>query len=224
MEGMLSRSSSLHPDTDHQCEIRYANGYVVPKDDVQANSWYRKAAEQGHALAQRNLGVRYANGVGVASSLMTGYAWMNLAAGAGDQEAPGIRQEIAERLSNPDVQKAQQLSRDWKPGQSIPEVRPAAQLSPVPPLVPWPERVRPERCIHSLPMCLAEPVAIPNVSTEVATARTMMAGECISKPSVPWMLSANGSGTPGAADRRKTRSDCSSACMRCIDPVPVPRC
>lgn len=117
-------------------------------------------------------------------------------AGAGDQEAPGIRQEVAKRLSNPDVQKAQQLSRDWKPGQSIPEIRPAAQPSPVPPLV-RPERVRPERSIHSLPMCLAEPVAIPNVSTEVATARTMMAGECISKPSVPWMLSANGSGTPG---------------------------
>ena len=34
----------------------YANGDGVPKDAVQAVSWYRKAAEQGNASAQFNLG------------------------------------------------------------------------------------------------------------------------------------------------------------------------
>ena len=32
---------------------------------TQAASWYRKAAEQGHAEAQNNLGIMYAKGWGV---------------------------------------------------------------------------------------------------------------------------------------------------------------
>jgi uncharacterized protein len=34
----------------------YANGTGVPKDEVKAVEWYRKAAEQGNAVTQYNLG------------------------------------------------------------------------------------------------------------------------------------------------------------------------
>ena len=37
--------------------ICYHDGQGVAKDDVEAVKWYRKAAEQNHALAQYNLGV-----------------------------------------------------------------------------------------------------------------------------------------------------------------------
>ena len=37
----------------------YANGRGVEQDDEQAVFWYRKAAEQGHASAQFNLGWMY---------------------------------------------------------------------------------------------------------------------------------------------------------------------
>ncbi len=37
----------------------------MTKDYVEAVKWYRKAAEQNHAVAQVNLGVCYANGNGV---------------------------------------------------------------------------------------------------------------------------------------------------------------
>ncbi len=40
----------------------YANGQGVPQDYAQAVAWYRKAAEQGYAKVQTNLGVMYANG------------------------------------------------------------------------------------------------------------------------------------------------------------------
>ncbi|MBT6530010.1 MAG: sel1 repeat family protein [Betaproteobacteria bacterium] len=40
----------------------YANGEGVPEDDATAVMWYTKAAEQGHAIAQFNLGFMYANG------------------------------------------------------------------------------------------------------------------------------------------------------------------
>jgi len=43
-----------------------ANGDGVAKDAEQAVSWYRRAAEAGHADAQFNLGVCYSNGDGVA--------------------------------------------------------------------------------------------------------------------------------------------------------------
>ena len=43
----------------------YAEGAGLPQDDVAAAQWYRKAAEQGFALAQRELGRLYAAGSGV---------------------------------------------------------------------------------------------------------------------------------------------------------------
>jgi len=43
----------------------YANGEDVPKDEVQAVFWWRKAAEQGLAAAQFRLGLAYRQGAGV---------------------------------------------------------------------------------------------------------------------------------------------------------------
>ena len=43
----------------------YAQGQGVKQDYTKATSWYRKAAEQGDAGAQFNLGCMYANGTGV---------------------------------------------------------------------------------------------------------------------------------------------------------------
>jgi hypothetical protein len=37
----------------------YASGRGIAKDDTQAVYWFRKAAEQGHAKAQYNLGLMY---------------------------------------------------------------------------------------------------------------------------------------------------------------------
>ncbi len=43
----------------------YGKGQGVPQDDAKAVKWYRKAAEQGYAGAQSNLGVMYGKGQGV---------------------------------------------------------------------------------------------------------------------------------------------------------------
>ena len=39
----------------------YGDGLGVAKDEAEAVKWYRKAADQGYATAQFNLGVIYAN-------------------------------------------------------------------------------------------------------------------------------------------------------------------
>ena len=63
-EQEMSASSSFEIPNFLQ-NLLNANGEGVPEDDREAVKWYRKAAEQGDALAQNNLGLMYANGEGV---------------------------------------------------------------------------------------------------------------------------------------------------------------
>src|SRR5437762_13498545 len=49
-----------------------------------AADWYRRAAEQGHALAQFNLGVMYSRGQGCDRDRETSTFWITKAAQSGD--------------------------------------------------------------------------------------------------------------------------------------------
>jgi TPR repeat protein len=55
----------------------------VGKNEAEAVKWYRKAAEQGDAGAQLNLGVCYENGTGVAKDEAEAIKWYRLAAEQG---------------------------------------------------------------------------------------------------------------------------------------------
>ena len=46
-------------DAQTSLAIAYFNGEGIPQDDAQAMLWFRKAAEQGDADAQFNLGAIY---------------------------------------------------------------------------------------------------------------------------------------------------------------------
>jgi uncharacterized protein len=65
----------------------YANGSGVTKDEAEAVKWYRKAAEQGLAVAQYFLGVMYANGSGVTKDETEAVKWHRKAADQGDERA-----------------------------------------------------------------------------------------------------------------------------------------
>jgi len=58
----------------------YNNGQGVTQDYVQAAKWYRKAAEQGLADAQHNLGHMYSNGYGVTQVYAEALKWYRKAA------------------------------------------------------------------------------------------------------------------------------------------------
>ncbi len=62
-------------------------GRGVEKDDAEAVKWYRKAADQGYALAQYNLGVMYANGRGVVKDDAEAVKWYRKAAEQGNEDA-----------------------------------------------------------------------------------------------------------------------------------------
>ena len=65
----------------------YEEGQGVPQDDQEAVNWWRKAAEQGHASAQFNLGFMYAEGRGVPQDDQEAVGWYRKAAEQGNDSA-----------------------------------------------------------------------------------------------------------------------------------------
>ena len=53
----------------------YENGYGMEKNYLEALKWYRRAADQGHATAQNNIGVMYKNGHGVEKNYQEALKW-----------------------------------------------------------------------------------------------------------------------------------------------------
>ena len=65
----------------------YGDGLGVPRNEVQAAAWFRKAADQGHVAAQINLARMYEQGWGVDQDLSRARHWYAEAAAQGDDEA-----------------------------------------------------------------------------------------------------------------------------------------
>ncbi|HJQ61074.1 MAG TPA: tetratricopeptide repeat protein [Vineibacter sp.] len=62
-------------------------GMGVAVDDVEAATWYRKAALQAHAEARYRLGMLYAAGIGVSRNATEASRWLRLAAHQGHATA-----------------------------------------------------------------------------------------------------------------------------------------
>ena len=87
----------------------------MPEDDREAVKWFRKAAEQGDASAQYNLGVMYANGEGVPEDYVKAYAWqppnpVNLAAAQGQKDVVKSKDRLRPKMTSAQVAKAQELA------------------------------------------------------------------------------------------------------------------
>lgn len=92
----------------------YANGGDgVPKDAVEAARWYRKAAEQGFAPAQSELGSLYFDGIGCPRDLVEAYKWTNLAAAQGDRQRSKARDGMESQMTPAQIAEGQRASREW---------------------------------------------------------------------------------------------------------------
>ena len=91
----------------------YANGEGVPQDYVEAVKWFRKAAEQGDAVAQNNLGAMHDNGTGVPEDDVQAYAWFNIAAAQGDELAEENKERVTESMTREQLARAQDLAREY---------------------------------------------------------------------------------------------------------------
>jgi TPR repeat protein len=81
-----------------------------------AVSWYRKAAEQGEASGQYNLGIMYRTGRGVPQDYVQAHMWFNLAASHTYpvDDAVADRDLVAARMTPLQIAEAQRLAREWK--------------------------------------------------------------------------------------------------------------
>ena len=75
--------------------------------------WYRKAAEQGDAQSQGNIGVMYYAGQGVTQNYIQAYKWFYIAGNKGYEKGRTNR-AIVEKLMTPaQIAEAQKLAREW---------------------------------------------------------------------------------------------------------------
>ncbi len=93
----------------------YNNGQGVPQDQPEAFKWYLKAAEQGNALGQNNLGEMYAQGQGTTQDLVQAHMCFNLAAAQGNTKAQENRDELAQQMTPDQISEAERLAAEWKP-------------------------------------------------------------------------------------------------------------
>ncbi len=87
-------------------------GDGVTGNDSEAVKWYRKAADQGLASAQYNLGLMHADGRGVPQDYATAYMWFILAS---VEDAAKARDLSAKKMTLAQIAEAQKMARDWKP-------------------------------------------------------------------------------------------------------------
>ncbi len=93
--------------------VSYTYGYGVSLDHRQAAKWFQKAAEQGNFNAQYNLGMMYALGQGVIQDDVMAHMYWNIAASSGDKKSVTNRDDIAEKMTPSQLEKAQDLAREW---------------------------------------------------------------------------------------------------------------
>ena len=89
-------------------------GVGVPKDEVEAVKWYRKAAEQGNGCAQEELGRMYYSGQGVPKNFIESYAWYLLAKANGQEKASEAVSSLEEILTAEQIKKGQERAAELR--------------------------------------------------------------------------------------------------------------
>ena len=91
-----------------------------PPDYREAEFWFRKAANQGNAYAQQDLGLMYVQEKVVRQDDAQAYMWLSLAAAnlAGKEDrdqAVKNRDIVSAKMTPAQIAEAQKLAREWKP-------------------------------------------------------------------------------------------------------------
>jgi TPR repeat protein len=108
-------------DAQYVVGAMYYTGNAVPQDEKLAVQWFHKAAEQGHPEAQYALGLMYRSHVaGLPQDVVIAYMLWNLAAASGHKNAVQQRAALTRQMSEEQIEEAQALSRNWKPGTALP--------------------------------------------------------------------------------------------------------
>ena len=88
----------------------YDTGDGVPENGAEAVKWYRKAAEQGYAAAQFELGLMYESGIGVPENNIGAYAWWSMAKTQGHPNAAIGIEELKTEMTPQQIADGQALA------------------------------------------------------------------------------------------------------------------
>jgi TPR repeat protein len=102
---------------DANAQWMVGQGFLSPPDadPAAALKWFIRAADQGHGLAQRDLGFLYEAGWGVEQNLEEAYFWYSLAALHDSGRAALRRDALATGLSPEQRDSADRRLRLWRP-------------------------------------------------------------------------------------------------------------
>ena len=95
-----------------ECYADDASSDGIPLDFAEAVKWFRKAAEQGRAKAQYNLGLMYDKGEGVPKDLVQAHVWWNIAGANGHENAKKNLGIIEKQMTDSQKEKAMDLARE----------------------------------------------------------------------------------------------------------------
>ncbi len=87
----------------------WLKGVIINTNE--AVKWYRKAAEQGNAGAQFNLGISYFKGEGVLRNDIESYAWLILAKFNGYESDKAI-EILSSKMTNSDISNGQKRAQE----------------------------------------------------------------------------------------------------------------
>jgi TPR repeat protein len=118
-------------DAQYVVGAMYYMGNAVPQDEKLAVQWFHKAAEQGHPDAQYALGLMYrSHAAGMPQDVVIAYMLWNLAAANGNKNAVQQRAALARQMTEEQIEEAQALSRNWKPGTLLPTQSRTGAIAP----------------------------------------------------------------------------------------------
>jgi len=101
-----------HPGAQYNMGALYYNGEGVERDYAAAALWLERAARQGDTAAQLVLGRMYSTPhKGVRLDRVRAYAWLSLAATAGNEEAGAMADELRRGMSAAERVAARSLAR-----------------------------------------------------------------------------------------------------------------
>ncbi|MBW1719856.1 MAG: sel1 repeat family protein [Deltaproteobacteria bacterium] len=111
-EKWTPKAERCDPEAQELLGLKYSRSSVTWHEAVK---WFKKAAEQGYAPAQFELGVRYEYGEGVLQDFVFAHMWYNISASKGYGKARSFLSELTQKMTPVSIAKAQDMARDWKP-------------------------------------------------------------------------------------------------------------
>jgi TPR repeat protein len=91
----------------------FHKGLGVTQDDVEAASWFEKAANKGQAEAQLLLGTLYFFGEGVQQSYAMAFAWCEIAQSNGQSDALECRDAALEHMTSAEIDESFRVVTEW---------------------------------------------------------------------------------------------------------------